>query len=166
MKENFLYIILASFADNVNGYWIIDTTRNEDPTLDNKNIIECHRKELIGEESAKDILFAINLNLENLNNEIRKEGYHINSTPKGISYDIPLNVLEEIFDFWSNTYKNSSSWKKCIGILKMKRRVLLSDLIRNKGVKGNLREWGPTIDKLHSYRPNQSEGLNIKVPMW
>ena len=38
--------------------------------------LDCHRKELIGNESAKDILFAINLNIKLLN-ELRNKNYLI-----------------------------------------------------------------------------------------
>ena len=61
-----LYLILASGEINGIGFWLIDKTYNEFPTIENKDLLECHRKELIAEESAKDILFAINFNLHNL----------------------------------------------------------------------------------------------------
>ena len=68
--------------------------------------LDCHRKELIGYQSAKDILFAIKLNIDNLLHELKNKNYLIESPSMGISFDIPLDVLESIFDFWLDIYKN------------------------------------------------------------
>ena len=45
----------------------------DDNILEDENLLDCHRKELIGTESAKDILLAINLNVNNLLNELRNK---------------------------------------------------------------------------------------------
>ena len=79
-----LYLILASGEINGIGFWLIDKTYDEFPTIENKDLLECHRKELVSEESAKDILFAINLNLHNLMNDLKKDGFHFQNPPKGI----------------------------------------------------------------------------------
>ena len=117
-----LYLILASGEMNGIGYWLIDKTHNEFPTIENKNLLECHRKELIAEESAKAILYAINLNLNNLINDLTKDGFNLEKPPKGISFNLPLNVMEDIFDFWVETYKNKTSWQTSIGLLKIKKK--------------------------------------------
>ena len=108
MKSTNLFLILASGEINGIGYWLIDKTYHEFPTIENKDLLECHRKELIAEESAKDILFAINLNLHNLMNDLKKDGFNIEKPPIGISFNLPLNVMEDIFDFWVETYKNKN----------------------------------------------------------
>jgi len=92
-----LYLILANGEINGKGFWLIDTTFSEFPMIENKYLLECHRKELIGEESAKNIMFAINLNLNNLMSELEKEGFEIEKPPKGISFNLPLEVMEDIF---------------------------------------------------------------------
>ena len=103
MRRRNLYLILASGEINGIGFWLIDKIYNEFTTIENKNLLDCHRKELIAEESARDILFAINFNLNNLMNDLEREGFNIEKPPKGISFNLPLNVMEDIFDFWLET---------------------------------------------------------------
>ena len=119
-----LYLILASGEINGIGYWLIDKIYQDFPTIENKNLLECHRKELIAEKSASDILFAINFNLNNLIIDLKKDGFNIEKPPKGISFNIPLNVMEDIFDFWLETYKNKDYWQTSLGLLKIKKDFL------------------------------------------
>ena len=161
-----LYLILASGEINGIGFWLIDTTSNEFPMIENKDLLECHRKELIGEESAGDILFAINFNFNNLINDLQKEGFNINKPPKGISFNLPLDVIEDIFDFWLETYKNKNTWQTAIGLLKIKKRVSLSSIIKSKAIKNHVKELANIIEKLHSYRPITLEKYENKDPMW
>ncbi len=166
MIERNLYLILASGEINGIGFWLIDTTNNELPTMENKYLLECHRKELIGEKSAHNILFAINLNINNLTNDLRKEGFNIEKPPKGISFNLPLNVLEDIFDFWLETYKNKDSWQTSIGLLKIKKRVSLLSIIESKAIKNRVKELASVIERLHTYRPTTREIHKNKNPMW
>ena len=161
-----LYLILASGEINGIGFWLIDTTSNEFPMIENKDLLECHRKELIGEESAGDILFAINFNFNNLINDLQKDGFNINKPPKGISFNLPLDVIEDIFDFWIDTYKNKNTWQTAIGLLKIKRRVSLTSIIKSKAIKNHVKELANIIEKLHSYRPITREKYENKDPMW
>ena len=161
-----LYLILASGEINGIGFWLIDTTSNEFPMIENKDLLECHRKELIGEESAGDILFAINFNFNNLINDLQKDGFNINKPPKGISFNLPLNVIEDIFDFWIDTYKNKNTWQTAIGLLKIKKRVSLTSIIKSKAIKNHVKELANIIEKLHSYRPITREKYENKDPMW
>ena len=94
------YLFLASGVKNGEGFWIVGVKNCDENILEDKNLLDCHRKELIGNESAKDILFAINLNINNLFNELIKNNYLIERPSMGISFDIPLDILESIFDFW------------------------------------------------------------------
>ena len=82
--------------------------------LEDKNLLDCHRKELIGDESAKDILYAINLNVNNLLDELRNKNFLIVRPSIGISFDIPLDNLESIFDFWLDIYKDHEAWETCL----------------------------------------------------
>ena len=162
-----LFLILASGEINGTGYWLIDTTFNDSPIDDDKNLIECHRKELIGEESAKMILFAIFLNINNIKDDLKREGFIIDSPPKGISFSLPLDLLTDIFDFWLDLYKDKNSWDTCIGLLKIKKRNLLKSLILSDVLKGSAKEWAPRIDSLHKYRPESNKKKKkINEPMW
>ena len=161
-----LYLILASGEINGIGFWLIDTTSNEFPMIENKDLLECHRKELIGEESAGDILFAINFNFNNLINDLQKDGFNINKPPRGISFNLPLDLIEDIFDFWIDTYKNKNTWQTAIGLLKIKKRVSLTSIIKSKAIKNHVKELANIIEKLHSYRPITREKYENKDPMW
>ena len=167
MTGSNLFLILASGEINGQGYWIIDTTLNESPTIDDKNLIECHRKELVGEESANNILIAIFLNIKNIKDDLIKEGFIIENPPQGISFSFPLNILENIFDFWLELYKDKNSWETCLGLLKIKKRNLLKSLISSDALKGSAKEWAPKIEKLHKYRPETiKKQIKIDEPMW
>ena len=167
MSEKSLFLILASGEINGLGFWLIDTTANDTPTSDNNNLIECHRKELIGEESAKMILFAIFLNINNLKDDLKREGYEIDTPPEGISFNFPLDILEKIFDFWLEIYKDKNSWETCLGLLKIKKRNLLKSLIKSDVLKGSAKEWAPRIEELHKYRPELNiEQKKNNEPMW
>ena len=167
MSGTNLFLILASGEINGIGYWLIDTTFNDTPTNDDKNLIECHRKELIGKESAEMILFAIFLNLSNIKDDLKREGYVIDNPPKGISFSFPLNILENIFDFWLELYKDKNSWETCLGLLKIKKRNLLKSLIISNVLKGSAKEWAPIIEELHKYRPELNrKKKKINEPMW
>ncbi len=166
MISNNLYLILANGETNGIGYWLIDTTYNEYPIRENKELLECHRKELIGEEGAKNIINAIKFNLNNLIDELLKEGFIIEIPPKGISYNLPLNVIENIFDFWVETYQNKSLWDTSIGLLKIKKRLSLISIIESEGIKNHVKELAYIIEKLHKYRPNSPQIYKNNDPMW
>ena len=166
MTNGNIYLILASGEINGIGFWLIDKIYDEFPMIEKKYLLECHRKELIAEESAREILFAINFNLNNLINEIQNEGFNIEKPPKGISFNLPLDVIEDIFDFWLETYKNKNSWQTAIGLLKIKKRISLNSIIKSKAIKNHVKELANIIEKLHSYRPITPEKYVNKDPMW
>mgnify|MGYP001319864101 CR=1 FL=1 len=161
-----IYLILASGEINGIGFWLVDKIYNEFPIIDNKELLECHRKELVAEDSANDILDAINLNLNNLINDLKKEGFNIDKPPKGISFNLPLNLVEDIFDFWLETYKDKNAWQTSLGLLKIKKRISLTSIIKSKGIKNHVKELAYIIEKLHTYRPNTHEKYKNKDPMW
>ena len=134
--------------------------------LEDKNLVDCHRKELVGKESAKEILFAMNLNINNLINELGNKNYSIAKPSIGISFDIPLEILESIFDFWLDIYKNHEAWDTCLGLLKIRKRIPLKNLIKSKSLKGNSKKWAMKVEKLHTYVPNSLRNEQIKDPMW
>ena len=166
MNNSNLFLILANGERNGTGYWLIDTTSSEYPLIDDTDLIECHRKELIGLGASIKIMSAINMNLDNIFSDLAKEGFKLEKPPKGISFNLPLSLLENIFDFWLDIYKEKSNWETCFGLLKIKKRCSLSNLILNEAIKGNARYWAPKIDDLHKYRPISNAKYKYNDPMW
>ena len=164
METSAHYLFLASGFRNGEGFWIIGFQNCDVNILEDKNLLDCHRKELIGNESAKDILFAINLNINNLFNELKNKNYLIERPSIGISFDIPLDLLESIFDFWLDIYKNQESWEICLGLLKVRKRISLTNLI--KSLKGNSKKWAIKVENLHTYEPNSLKIEKLNDPMW
>ena len=166
MKNNLLFLFLASGVINDKGFWLIGIKNSERKILDDKTLLECHRKELIGLDSAKDILNAINLNLENLINDLKNKQIILDKPPKGIPFNIPLDLLENIFDFWLDKYKEQGAWETCLGLLKIRRRVPLTNLIDSESIKGDTKKWALDIENLHTYEPNSIENNIKNEPMW
>ena len=84
----------------------------------------------------------------------------------GISLDIPLDNLENIFDFWFNIYKNQEVWETCLGLLKVRKRISLTNLIESESLKGNSKKWAMKIETLHTYIPNSFRIEKLNDPMW
>ena len=166
MENTAQYLFLASGVKNGEGFWMVGVKNCDENILADQNLLDCHRKELIGNESAKDILFAIDLNINNLLNELRKKNYLIEKPSIGISFDLPLDILESIFDFWLDIYKNKEAWEICIGLLKVRRRISLKNLIESESLKGNSKKWAIKIENLHTYAPNSHEIEKNNDPMW
>jgi len=160
------YLFLASGVNNGEGFWMVGVKSCDENILEDKNLLDCHRKELIGNESAKDILFAINLNINNLFNELRNKNYLIERPSIGISFDIPLDILESIFDFWLDIYKNKEAWEACLGLLKVRKRIPLTNLIESESLKGNSKKWAIKIENLHTYVPSSIRIGKLNDPMW
>ena len=166
MENKFLFLFLASGVVKDEGFWLIGTKNSDSRILDDKTLLECHRKELIGYESAKDILNAINLNLDNISNDLKKKNISLENPPKGISFNIPLNVLENIFDFWLEKYREEETWEICLGLLKIRKRVSLKNLINSESIKGDSKKWAMEIENLHNYQQNSIKNNNSNEPMW
>ena len=166
MENQYLFLFLASGVINDDGFWLIGVKNSDLKILDDKNLLECHRKELIGNESAREILEAINLNLDNLINDLKMKNFQLDIPPKGISFNIPLNVLENIFDFWLEKYKDQGIWETCFGLLKIRRRVSLKNLINSDSIKGETKKWAKQIEALHNYEPTSIASNSSNEPMW
>ena len=165
LKNSPKYLFLASGAKNGEGFWIVGVKNCDESILEDSNLLDCHRKELIGNESAKEILFAINLNIDNLFNELINKNYLIERPSIGISFDIPLDILENIFDFWLDIYKNKEAWETCLGLLKVRKRISLTNLIKSDSLKGNSKKWAMKVENLHTYVPNSLRFKKINDPM-
>ena len=166
MENSPQYIFLASGVKNGEGFWLVGIKECDENILEDKNLLDCHRKELIGNESAKDILFAINLNINNLLNELINKNYLIERPSIGISFDLPLDLLESIFDFWLEIYKNQEEWETCLGLLKIRKRISLTNLIKGESLKGNSKKWAIKVENLHNYAPNSIRIEKLNDPMW
>ena len=166
MENSSQYLFLASGEKNGEGYWMVGVKNCDENIFEDKNLLDCHRKELIGCQSAKDILFAINLNINNLLNELENKNHLIERPSIGISFDIPLDLLESIFDFWLDIYKNKESWETCLGLLKIRKRISLTNLIKSKTLKGNSKKWAIKVENLHTYVPNSLKLEKKNKPMW
>ncbi len=166
MENKYSFLFLASGVLNDEGFWLIGIRNSDKKILDDKNLLECHRKELIGYDSSKNILDAINLNLENVINELKNQNLLLDSPPKGIPFNIPLIVLENIFDFWLEKYKDQEVWDTCLGLLKIRRRVSLTNLINNDSIKGESKKWAMEIENLHNYKPISTKNNFFNDPMW
>ena len=166
MENSAKYLFLASGVKNGEGFWMVGVKNCDENILADHNLLDCHRKELIGNESAKDILFAIDLNIKNLLNELSKKNYLIEKPSIGISFDLPLDILESIFDFWLDIYKNKEVWETCIGLLKVRRRISLNNLIESASLKGNSKKWAIKVETLHTYIPNSLRVDVVNDPMW
>jgi len=160
------YLFLASGVKNGEGYWFVGVINSDENIFEDKNLLDCHRKELIGTESAKEIINAINLNINNLLKDLQNKNYLIEIPSRGISFDIPLELLESIFDFWLDVYKNSEAWETCLGLLNVRKRISLTNLIKNNTLKGNSKNWAIKIENLHTYMPNSLKIEKLNDPMW
>ena len=166
MENSPQYLFLASGVNNGEGFWIVGIKNCDENILDDKNLLDCHRKELIGNESAKDILLAINLNVNNLLKELRKKNYLIARPSMGIPFDVPLEILENIFDFWLDIYKNHEAWEACLGLLKVRKRIPLTNLIESASLKGDSKKLAIKVETLHNYMPNSLRIEKQNDPMW
>ena len=161
-----LFLYLVNGEKHGKGFWKISLTTFSDPLEEDSLFIECYRKELLGTEAAKKILNAIELNIENLINDCRDDGYKIISVDEGISYDIPLTILEEIYDFWLYLYQDNKLFKKIFSLLLARERIKFSDPAMVKALKGFTGEWAQQIERLHSYRPSSKRAVFHRDPMW
>ena len=166
MENSSQYLFLASGAKDGEGFWLVGAKNSEENILEDKNLLDCHRKELIGEESAQDIIFAINLNINNLFDELKNKNFLVERPSIGISFDIPLEILENIFDFWLDLYKNQEDWDTCLGLLKIRKRISLTNLIKSESLKGNSKKWALKVENLHTYVPSTLRIEKLKDPMW
>ena len=166
LENKYFFLFLANGVVNDKGFWLIGVKNSDSNILDDKTLLECHRKELIGYESAKDILNAINLNLNNLINDLKKNNFSLDEPPIGIPFNIPLNFLENIFDFWLDKYKDKEIWQICIGLLKIRKRVSLLNLIKSESIKGDSKKFALEIENLHKFQPNSIKNKGSIDPMW
>ena len=104
--------------------------------------------------------------MDNIINDLKKNNFSLDKPPRGISFNITLNYVENIFDFWLDKYKNKEIWQICIGLLKIRQRVSLNNLINSESIKGDSKKWAMEIENLHDYKPNSLKKNSLNEPMW
>tara|TARA_Y100001968_G_C19300544_1_gene688826 strand:- start:78 stop:581 length:504 start_codon:yes stop_codon:yes gene_type:complete len=149
------------------GFWEIGTTKYENPLNENNKFLECYRKEILGQNSASEIEEAISINISNIINLCKQDGFILQSSPIGYSFDLPLTLLEEIYDFWLEIYIYPELWDKCLRLLRFHSTKRLSNKFFIKGLIGNTAKYAAAIENLHSYRPESVKNKRINHdPMW
>ena len=148
-------LYLASGVSDGIGFWLVDFTEDDDIINSRENkLLECYRKELFGIEAAIEVKEAINTTLDILEFESKISSYKLDNYTKGYSSEIPLNILEEIFDLWADDYHDEFLWKKYIGLLNFRKKIKKNNIFINKGLKGKTYEFAMKLDKLLSFRLN------------
>ena len=161
-------LYLVSAEKNGQYFWKIGTTYLNDPLkLNKKHFIECHRKEVIETSSAIDISKAILLNINNLISSCDKEGFRLRVPLDGFSYDLPLDVIENIYDFWVDIHNNPNEWSKCLGLLRFRSSISFNQPFIRNSLIGDTAKLALKVEGLHSYRPLSSFPISmVNKPMW
>ena len=164
--KSILYLASASKDDSF--FWKLGVTNSEKKIKMNQgSFLEFFRKEFLGNKESREIYNAISLNIHNLLSSVESEGYILEKPLNGFSYDIPLNVIAEIFDFWLELYNSPQRWQKAIGLLNCRKHTsYFLNRILDQALIGDSSELILRIEYLHSYRPLK---LNKKIemsPMW
>tara|TARA_Y100001968_G_scaffold191269_1_gene175260 strand:- start:645 stop:1151 length:507 start_codon:yes stop_codon:yes gene_type:complete len=146
-------LYLASGVSNGVGFWCVNFTE-DDVIINsiNSELLECYRKELFGLEAAIEVKEAINTTLDILSSYSKFDCYKFVNSTKGYSFEIPLRIIEEIFDLWAYNYNNEVLWKKYIGLLNFRKEIKTNNNYIMVGLKGNIYEFAIKLDKLLSFR--------------
>ena len=132
-------LYLASGVNDDKGFWVVNFTE-DDYILNSSSIelLECYRKELFGIEAARDVKEAINSTLDILAFDSKFDRYILDNSITGYSSEIPINIIEDIFDLWAYNYNNEIIWKKYIGLLKFRKKIKTNNDYINLGLKAIL----------------------------
>ena len=149
-------LYLASGVCDEKGCWVINFTEEEN--IFNSygiDLLECYRKELFGLEGAIEVKKAINTTLDILSFDFKFDRYKLDKFNTGYSSEIPINIIEDIFDLWAYNYKNQNLWKKYLGLLKFRKKVKINN--NNNitiGLKGDTYEFAKKLIKILSFNEN------------
>ena len=159
-------LYLASGVSDGFAFWVVNFT--EDENIFNSlssELLECYRKELFGLEGAIEVKEAINTTLDILSLDSKFDRYKLDDSNIGYSSEIPINIIEDIFDLWACNYNNQTLWKKYLGLLKFRKKIKTNNNYINIGLKGDIYEFAMKLDELLSiktensisrlYRPNE-----------
>ena len=142
-------LYLASGVSEGVGFWVVNFTE-EDDILNSLGIelLECYRKELFGIDAASEVKEAINSTLDILAFDSKFARYKLDNSITGYSSEIPINIIEDIFDLWAYNYHNEILWKKYIGLLNLRKKIKGSNNYINIGLKGETYDFATKLDGL------------------
>ena len=161
MKKS-VNLYLASGVSEGIGFWVVNFTEEENVFNSlNSKLLECYRKELFGLEGAIEVKEAINTTLDILTFDSKLDQYKLDCNNIGYSYEIPINLIEDIFDLWASNYNNKILWKKYIGLLNFRRKIKFNNNYIKIGLKGDTYEFAMKLNDLINFRPtNLSFGFD------
>ena len=147
-------LYLASGVSEGVGFWVVNFTE-EDNILNSlsSKLLECYRKELFGLEGAIEVKEAINTTLDILCLDSKYEKYEFDNYNICYSSEIPINLIEDIFDLWAYNYSNEILWKKYIGLLNLRKKIKNNNNYINIGLKGDSYKFANKLDQLLRFRP-------------
>jgi len=117
-------LYLASGVSKGIDFWLVNFTVDDDICNSfGTKLLECYRKELFGLEGAIEVKEAINTTLDILSFESKYDQYKLDNYNTGYSSEIPINLIEDIFDLWAYNYNNQILWKKYIGLLNLRKKI-------------------------------------------
>tara|TARA_Y100001968_G_scaffold149546_1_gene136763 strand:- start:2054 stop:2560 length:507 start_codon:yes stop_codon:yes gene_type:complete len=147
-------LYLASGVSEDRGFWVVNFTEEDDIYNSfGSKLLECYRKELFGIEGAIEVKEAINTTLDILAFDYKFDQYKLDYSNTGYSFEIPINIIEDIFDLWAYNYNNQILWKKYIGLLNFRKKIKTTNNYINLGLKGETYEFSIKLDELLSFRP-------------
>ena len=147
-------LYLASVVSKGKGFWLVNFTEEEDIYNSlGKKLLECYRKELFGLEGAIEVKKAINKTLDILVFDSNYDRYKLDNSNTAYSSEIPINLIEDIFDLWAYNYNNEIIWRKYIGLLNLKRKIKIKNNYINIGLKGDTYDFAKKLDEILSSKP-------------
>ena len=150
-------LYLASGVSEGVGFWVVNFTEEENIFNSlNSKLLECYRKELFGLDGAIEVKEAINSTLEILSFDSKFDKYKLDNYNTGYSFEIPINLIEDIFDLWAYNYNNQILWRKYIGLLNLRKKIKKSNNYINIGLKGDTYEFATKLNGLLSFKPIKS----------
>ncbi|WP_269610213.1 josephin [Prochlorococcus marinus] len=146
-------LYLASGVCEGLGFWVVNFTEEDDIFNSfGSKLLECYRKELFGLEGAIEVKDAINTTLDILCLDSKYEKYKLDNYNIGYSFEIPINIIEDIFDLWASNYNNKILWKKYIGLLNLRKKIKKNNNYINMGLKGDIYKFSTKLDGLLSFK--------------
>ena len=156
-------LYLASGVINGTGFWIVNFTDEDDVRISlGAKLLECYRKELFGLEGAIEVKEAINTTLDILSFDSNLDRYKIDNSNKAYSFEIPINLIEDIFDLWAYNYSNKIMWKKYTGLLKFRKKIKTKNNYINIGLKGDIYDFAMKLDELLNFKPSNSSFIKYR----
>tara|TARA_Y100001968_G_scaffold66445_1_gene57311 strand:+ start:109 stop:615 length:507 start_codon:yes stop_codon:yes gene_type:complete len=164
-----VYLYLASGVIKGTGFWLINYTEEENIfNYQGKNLLECYRRELFGLNAAIEVKKAINTTLDILSFELRLDKHKIDNYNTGYSSEIPINLIEDVFDLWAYNYKSQIKWIKYLGLLQFRKKINTNNSYITMGLRGDTYEFAKKLNRILSYR-NQDASFRqnkSKDVMW